>query len=99
MKADVSGQRKTAYNSTFAIGGVSYSAYSFVVIESLYLQINISVKLPAIANPRNVNNNPNPNKQATHLNQTKFHEPPKLSKNYRQTKRPNTASNGGKTGM
>lgn len=38
---------KTAYNSTFAIGGVSCSADSLVVAESLVLRINISGKNPA----------------------------------------------------
>jgi hypothetical protein len=33
--------RKMAYNSTFAIGGVSRSADSFVVAESFVLRINI----------------------------------------------------------
>jgi hypothetical protein len=37
----------TAYNSTFAIGGVSFSADSFVVAESSVLRINISGKNPA----------------------------------------------------
>ena len=36
-----------AYNSTFAIGGVSCSADSFVVAESFVLRINISGKNPA----------------------------------------------------
>ncbi len=34
-------------NSTFAIGGVSCSADSFVVAESLVLRINICGKRPA----------------------------------------------------
>jgi len=34
-------------NSTFAIGGVSCSAESFVVAESFLLRINISGKKPA----------------------------------------------------
>ena len=37
-------ERKTAHNSTFAIGGVSYSADSFVVAESSVLRINICGK-------------------------------------------------------
>ncbi len=37
----------TAYNSTFAIDGVSYSVDSFVVIVSSVLRINICVKKPA----------------------------------------------------
>ena len=37
----------TGYNSTFAIGGVSCSADSFVVAESFVLRINISGKNPA----------------------------------------------------
>jgi len=39
--------RKTAYNSTFAIGGVSCSADSLVVAKSFVLRINISGKNPA----------------------------------------------------
>ena len=35
-------KRTTGYNSTFAIGGVSCSAGSFVVSESSVLRINIS---------------------------------------------------------
>ena len=49
--------RTPAGNSTFAIGGVSCSADSFVVAESFVLRINISGKNPAIANPRNVSGN------------------------------------------
>ncbi|MBL0294142.1 MAG: hypothetical protein IPQ04_07710 [Saprospiraceae bacterium] len=37
----------TAYNSTFAIGGVSCSADSFVVAESFVLRINICGEKPA----------------------------------------------------
>ena len=37
----------TTHNSTFAIGGVSCSADSFVVAESFVLRINISGKSPA----------------------------------------------------
>jgi len=37
----------TADNSTFAIGGVSCSADSFVVAESSVLRINICAKNPA----------------------------------------------------
>jgi hypothetical protein len=37
----------TGYNSTFAIGGISCSADSFVVAESLVLRINICGKNPA----------------------------------------------------
>jgi len=40
-------ERKTAYNSTFAIGGVSCSVDSFVVTESLVLRINICAEKPA----------------------------------------------------
>jgi len=36
-----------ATNSTFAIGGVSCSADSFVVTESAVLRINICAKKPA----------------------------------------------------
>ncbi len=39
--------RSPAGNSTFAIGGVSCSADSFVVAESLVLRINISGRNPA----------------------------------------------------
>jgi hypothetical protein len=38
---------RAAANSTFAIGGVSYSADSFVVKESAVLRINISDEKPA----------------------------------------------------
>jgi len=41
------GRRKTAYNSTFAIGGVSFSADSLVVAESFVLRIKFSGKNPA----------------------------------------------------
>jgi len=41
------GKIKTAGNSTFAIGGVSCSAESFVVAESAVLRINICAKKPA----------------------------------------------------
>ena len=34
-------ERKAAANSTFAIGGVSCSADTFVVNQSLFLRINI----------------------------------------------------------
>jgi len=37
----------TAYNSTFAIGGVSCSADSFVVTESSVLRMNICAEKPA----------------------------------------------------
>ena len=39
--------RPTAYNSTFAIGGVSCSADSLLVAESFVLRINICGKIPA----------------------------------------------------
>jgi hypothetical protein len=38
---------KTLHNSTFAIGGVSCSADSFVVAESFVLRIKFSGKNPA----------------------------------------------------
>ena len=38
---------KAAHNSTFAIGGVAYSADSFVVVESSVLPINICGEEPA----------------------------------------------------
>ena len=40
-------ERTTGYNSTFAIGGVSCSADSLVVAESLVLRIKFSGKNPA----------------------------------------------------
>jgi hypothetical protein len=40
-------ERNTAANSTFAIGGVSCSADTFVVTESFVLRINICGKKPA----------------------------------------------------
>jgi len=39
--------KKTTGNSTFAIGGVSCSADSFVIAESSVLRINICGELPA----------------------------------------------------
>jgi len=39
--------KNTGANSTFAIGGVSCSADSFVVAESLVLRINFSGEKPA----------------------------------------------------
>lgn len=39
--------KKPAYNSTFAIGGVSHSADSLVIAENSVLRINISGKNPA----------------------------------------------------
>ncbi len=39
--------RITAANSTFAMGGVSCSADSFVVAESVVLRINICAENPA----------------------------------------------------
>ena len=39
--------RKAAANSTFAIGGVSCSAGSFVVTESSFLRMNICAEKPA----------------------------------------------------
>jgi len=39
--------RKATHNSTFAIGGVTCSADSFVVAESSVLRFNISGKDPA----------------------------------------------------
>ena len=40
-------ERKAAHNSTFAIGGVSCCADSFVVTESSVLRINIRAEKPA----------------------------------------------------
>jgi hypothetical protein len=39
--------KKAAHNSTFAIGGVSCSADSFVVAESFVFRINICAEKPA----------------------------------------------------
>ena len=39
-------ERKATHNSTFAIGGVSRSADSFMVTESFVLRIKISGKNP-----------------------------------------------------
>ena len=39
--------KRAAYNSTFAIGGVSCSADTFVVAESSVLRINICADKPA----------------------------------------------------
>jgi len=44
---------RTTANRTFAIGGVSFSADSFVVNESAVLRINICAKKPA--NRKSVN--------------------------------------------
>lgn len=41
--------KKTGYNNTFAIGGVSFSADSFVVTESAVLRMNICAEIPPIA--------------------------------------------------
>jgi len=43
---------KTASNSTYAIGGVSFYADSFVVAESFVLRININGKRPALRQAR-----------------------------------------------
>jgi len=40
-------ERLAAYNSTFAIGGASYSADSFVVKESAVLRMKICTEKPA----------------------------------------------------
>ncbi len=40
-------ERKATHNSTFAIGGASCSADSFVEAESFVLRINISAENPA----------------------------------------------------
>ena len=40
-------ERKTAYNSTFAIGGVSCSADTFMQAESFVLRMNICAEKPA----------------------------------------------------
>ena len=40
-------RRKTAYNSTFAIGGVSCSKDSFEVAESSVLRMNFCAEKPA----------------------------------------------------
>jgi hypothetical protein len=52
-------RRRAAYNSTFAIGGVSCSADSFVVAESFVLRINFCSKIPPIANLHNIIGNSN----------------------------------------
>ncbi len=43
----LNGRRTTTGNSTFAIGGVSCSADSFLVAESSVLRMNISAENPA----------------------------------------------------
>jgi hypothetical protein len=46
---------KTGANNTFPIGGVSYSTDSFMVVESVVLQMNIGIKKKTpIANLQNV---------------------------------------------
>lgn len=52
--------RNAAYNSTFVIGGVSFSADSFVVAESSVLRINICGKKPA--HPKSTKHYARPNK-------------------------------------
>jgi hypothetical protein len=47
MTVNQNQNKKTTANSTFAIGGVSYSADSFVVAESLFLRMNICAEKPA----------------------------------------------------
>jgi hypothetical protein len=49
-------ERKPTTNSTFAIGGVSFSADSFVVAESFVLRLNICGAKP-IPNLQNVSYN------------------------------------------
>jgi len=46
MTTERQGRESPVYNSTFAIGGVSCSADSFVVAESSVLRINICGKNP-----------------------------------------------------
>jgi hypothetical protein len=50
--------RMAAANSTFAIGGVSCSADSFVVIKVWFSASTFVVKSPPIANLQTVSNNP-----------------------------------------
>jgi hypothetical protein len=40
-------ERKTGYNSTFAIGGVSSPLDNFVVVESSVLRMSICAEIPA----------------------------------------------------
>jgi hypothetical protein len=47
-------ESRAAYNSTFAIGGVSCSEDSFVVKESSVLRMNICTENPPIANLQTV---------------------------------------------
>ena len=47
--------RKSTHNSPFTIGGISYSADSFVVRENLILPINNCVEKPPISNRQNIN--------------------------------------------
>ncbi len=47
MENKLTTEETTSANSTFAIGGVSCSADSFVVAESSVLRINICGKNPA----------------------------------------------------
>lgn len=46
--------RKTAYNSTFAIGGVSSSKDSLVVAEIFVLRIKICAKNPRLRQAANL---------------------------------------------
>ena len=43
----MTGQRRAAHNSTFAIGGVSCSVDSFMVTGSSVLRMNICIEKPA----------------------------------------------------
>jgi hypothetical protein len=45
--------RKTGHNSTFAIGGVSCSADSLVVAESVVLRMNICADKPRVRQAEN----------------------------------------------
>jgi len=47
MKNKIMSRKRATANNTFAIGGVSCSADSFVVAENFVLRINISGKNPA----------------------------------------------------
>ena len=47
-------ERKTPYNSTFAICGVSFSADSFGVAECFVFRLKISVEIPAHRKSANV---------------------------------------------
>lgn len=65
------------HNSGLAIGGVSYSADTFVVVQQLYSASTFMVKCPPIAKPQNVmgkfmKRHPNGNRQTREPTEENF---------------------------